>query len=680
METLFFNFNINTVRNKIAILVVAIVVISLLFWFIDFITLRNDYNTDMAKNTALKHAIEYRNKVQNEINKSLNAAESLSKILASAKNIKENPRLSRKQVNSILKNFLIANQNFTAVGLFWEPNGFDNNDKAFKSKDIYGRTGIFAAYWYKSSQNRVDYTPYLEGYISDFYVIPKKNKRPMIIPPHVFHSKGKDILVTTIIFPILYNGRFYGIVTIDIFTKSLERLIDLAEIYNSKTKMAIIANEGTIVASTAHPDFVGFPLKEIYLDHEEQIVEIIRERTKIEIENEELAVFVPLKFDKILTPWQFRLKIPENEINIYQKKEVKSNYFIYTIILIVLLGGTIYLVNWHLIPLKNISYIADKLGEGDVSFKKQIRVTGDEFLHIKQSFDKLIKSYRYVSKFADEIGSGNLDIDFKSLGDKDVLGNSLIEMRNSLYEAKKIDEKRKEEDEKRNWSTEGLARFNEILRTQSDNVERLAYKIMEGLVNYINVNQGALFIYNDDDQDDPFLELVVAIAYNERRFIKRKIKPGEGLLGTCALEKQTMFMSKIPDDYIEITSGLGTANPNYLLIVPLVINKQIFGIVELASFYDIKPHEVEFVEKLAESIASTISVTKVNIRTNKLLKLSKQQSEELAAQEEEMRQNLEELKATQEEMQRKEKLLKELAVEMKMQEEKLIQKLEKYRS
>jgi GAF domain-containing protein len=144
-------------------------------------------------------------------------------------------------------------------------------------------------------------------------------------------------------------------------------------------------------------------------------------------------------------------------------------------------------------------------------------------------------------------------------------------------------------------------------------------------------------------------------AFDTKKFEKQKVRLGEGILGQTFLEKETTILNEIPEEYIRITSGLGGANPKALVMVPLKVDKEVYGIVELASFRNYQQYEIEFVERLAETIASTLASVKAAQKNRTLIEQFQQQTEIMRAQEEEMRQNMEELQATQEEMARKER-------------------------
>ncbi len=304
-------------------------------------------------------------------------------------------------------------------------------------------------------------------------------------------------------------------------------------------------------------------------------------------------------------------------------------------------------------PVRKVVHLLTQLSEGVTSDEIKIK-NKDEISEINKALNKLNKGYRRLAFFAKDIGEGKLDSEFNTLSDEDEIGISLLDMRKKLIDAKQAEIERKQADDKRSWATKGFADFGDILRQNSDNIEELSTNIIRNLVKYTNSNQGGLFILNDADADKITLDLVAAFAYDRKKFVDKSINIGEGLVGTCAIEKETINITDVPNNYLKITSGLGKANPRNILIVPLKIEEDIFGVIEIASFEKYEKYQIEFIEKLAENIASTLSTTKVNIVTAQLLEQSQQQQEEMEAQEEELRQNMEEMLATQEGTARKE--------------------------
>jgi PAS domain S-box-containing protein len=308
--------------------------------------------------------------------------------------------------------------------------------------------------------------------------------------------------------------------------------------------------------------------------------------------------------------------------------------------------SAIYLVLSITKPVNYLKNIVVKLGNGELVEDKGTKFNNDEIGDMAVAMDNLVNGLKATTLFAENIGNGNYKTDFKPLSAHDVLGNALINMRFNLSKVA-------EDDKKRNWATEGMAKFGEILRTNNNDLIKLADEIISNLVKYLKSNQGALYIVDDvSESDEPSMSMKACYAWDKKKFLNHKIHKGEGLAGQAWQEGDLVYLTEVPQNYIKITSGLGDANPTSVLIVPLKVNDQIFGVVEVASFNSFQDFEIEFVQKIAESIASTISSVKINAKTQLLLEESQEMTEQMRAQEEEMRQNMEELQATQEEMQR----------------------------
>lgn len=349
-----------------------------------------------------------------------------------------------------------------------------------------------------------------------------------------------------------------------------------------------------------------------------------------------------------------------NDLALMHGRSVRSQVVVAAIgliILSVLAFGGYWLIKRMRRSLEGAISVLNKLVEGDTSGNA---IPGDDELRpVIEAANTLSHNLQQASEFAQHIGDGDVNHDFKAVGDNDVLGNSLLQMRQKL---KQINE----EDKMRNWSTAGLAKFADILR-RNDDYRELAGLIVSELVKYTKSNQGGMFIVNQDDENDVHLELIACYAFERKKYLQKRVEIGTGLAGQCYLEQRTIFLKQVPQHYVNITSGLGGANPSSLLIVPLKVNDAIEGVLEMATFREYKPHEIEFVEQVGEIIASTISNARINDRTRRLLEESQQHSEELRAQEEEMRQNMEEMQATQEQMHRQAEEMRKMQESLTME-------------
>jgi transcriptional regulator with GAF, ATPase, and Fis domain len=314
-------------------------------------------------------------------------------------------------------------------------------------------------------------------------------------------------------------------------------------------------------------------------------------------------------------------------------------------------------------------------GDLDVQIDEELKKSDDEIGQMNTALADMVEYLKETGEFARQVGEGNFNYNIEALSDKDHLRHVLLEMRDKLKEASELEAEKRKEEEQRRWANEGMTKLNDILR-QQDDITELSYNVISFLVQYLKANQGGIFIRNNDDENEVFFELQAAYAFNRRKYIDKTFKPGEGLVGTCAIEKERIYMTNIPDDYIEITSGLGGSNPKALLIVPMKIEEEVYGVIEIASFNSFENYQIEFVEEASLSIASTLSAVETNRKTKELLEKTQQQAEEMSSQEEEMRQNMEELQATQEESTRKAQEYERQLAEANEKQEELEKKLE----
>lgn len=297
-----------------------------------------------------------------------------------------------------------------------------------------------------------------------------------------------------------------------------------------------------------------------------------------------------------------------------------------------------------------------QLATGDTTAQVNI-ISQDEFGELAKSFEILRTSTEKLAHAASIIGKGDYQTQLEVRGDKDLLGNALFQMKSDLQQLAI-------ERDRRNWQLSGYALFSELAQTHQDR-EEFTNAVLSSLASYCNIQQ-AIFYVKDKTENDVRLVLKSSYAFDKRKLLQSTIKPGEGLVGQVLVEKKRIILENAPPDYISINSGLGNTLPVNILVLPLVSDKEVKGVIEMAAMHSFEPWEVDFFDKLAENIASALSLIEARLETDLLLQQTQEANERLKAQEEELR-------VTNEELAEQALVIKQSEEELRVQQEELMQ-------
>jgi signal transduction histidine kinase/ActR/RegA family two-component response regulator/HAMP domain-containing protein len=287
--------------------------------------------------------------------------------------------------------------------------------------------------------------------------------------------------------------------------------------------------------------------------------------------------------------------------------------------------------------------VCEAIAVGDFSRSVKIRSNKDI---LGKSVNQMAENLRNVVKQADSIAEGDYSIEIQPHSEQDELGTALHKMTNALKNMVA-------DYERRNLLKSASMEINDRIRGEQDTAE-LAQNIITFICEHIGAEIGALYIVEKD-----MLSLAGTHAYQKTNERFKGIEFKEGLVGQAALEKKRILVTDIPDDYIKIGSGLGNALPRYILLIPFLFEETVKGVIELGSFKEFSELDLEFLDRISDSIAITVNSAQSRNKMAALLEQTRRLAEKLQARQEELRQTNEELEEqTQILEERKEKIQK----------------------
>ena len=636
---------------KLAILIptVAITIFVLLLFLLLSITVANKTAYNKVKTETILATQTYKVLLENELEKNILIVKNLQNILQNYSQINESIR--RSYYYNFLKEIILVNPKINNIFTIWKPYSFDKFD--YKYKDLFlGYNGQYAV-WINRNSLKDSILPSIEKLnLLDLYenkFLEYKSDLIVLSPLRIEQINEKNIYAVRVLGAIRdKQNKLLGIVGIDIALDAFINHLSMKELEN-----IIILNDELKIIFSPDKRFIGKDVK-VYNSS------LISSSLYTSLVNNKSIFY---KFDDPNGKYIYITAQPINYskrfwtlIRLITKQEYKQilntfSWRIRTFSTLLILLVIFMLTGYFIVLLKIIKFQNDLVKRIYYNLPLEesfniFRLNYKELIQIANMFKKLEEKNKERLNFINSLNSGNYDInDLKPTSENDLAAYSLNKLKENLKKTKKIQEQYRQEQEEQNWKNTGLTKFNEILRTYINDVEKLAEKTISNLTDYLDAQVGAFFLLTEKGNKQ-ILELVGYYGYNRRIYEKKFFELGEGLSGNVALEKK-LVITNVPNDYVELATGLGKAAPNYIAVFPLMIHEVIYGVIEIAKIDEFKQYQIDFLNEISQVIASYLATVKINEETKKLLEKSRQATKQMQEKEIELGRTIKELEKLQ---------------------------------
>ena len=630
----------NNIRN------IAILILSLLLMYILVATyfVYDDYKFTLNKTikTSDKYCKYKSEEISSYINTTVKTTSTICDMLAAAR--EEYGYDLIPYVERSLQNVCIENPQIASLTVTWE---FSAVCKTWTRP--YGRL-IMKAYMLDGRPRITKDTVDLEGeYVSEnYYQMKNGAMHTLFTSPELntneYVPQSETIHCMSVATRIMLDGTFIGIVEAEMPLSSIEKYLDDMPL-DYAGKPFIIASNGKIYCHS-NTDFNRTNFLDAYtnLENDDEVAKAINEALVSSTDyvdrdgHKSHITLLPISVKDNGKPWTLVSEIYYTRIIKQTIRKVMPYFLLSFLGLAMIVVFTLTFVRKSSNPMQQASMILNYIDRGEYDKVEHLESTDEEINTFYKSLNIFAEKIQKTTEFARSIGSGDLNIKYE-IDDQNALDAALIDMQKNLQHASEEEEKRKIENEKLSWSQNGLAQLGEYLRMSNIDISEFAFNVISFLVKYVGALQGGIFISEEQD-NTKYLSLKAAYAFDRKKQLEGRVEFGESLVGRCAIEGKTIFLTDIPDGYLYITSGLGENKPRCLLLVPLVFEDEVHGVIEIASIKMIEEYQITFFNSVAERIASSISNIKKNINTAELLEKFRTQSDELAFRESEIQKSL----------------------------------------
>lgn len=403
--------------------------------------------------------------IESALTPALQTARVLAQVLATFQGTDQAPpdatRTEREAVERLLQAVLRGQTDFLGVYTAWEPNAFDGRDADFANQPGSDSSGRLIPYWNRAADGTLAMEPlvdYETPGTGDYYLSPKANRTEQVLDPYAYSVQGKEVLLTSLVVPILSGGHFQGIAGVDLALDHLQRQIDEAarDLHAGKALINLVAHNGTIVAASGRPQLIGQPLSALHEDWEEDLQAIQAAQPLVEEDEGYLMAVVPVRLSEATRPWAIQLTLSMEHITAQVDEAAREGRraigaMIGVALLCVALGvGLMLFVAGLMVrPIRRLSLALHDIAEGEGDLTHDLDAAGrDELAALARAFNgfqgklrelirQLADGGRQVASSADQLSATSVrtaDIVQRQQSETDQVATAMNEMTATVAE------------------------------------------------------------------------------------------------------------------------------------------------------------------------------------------------------------------------------------------------------
>jgi len=346
---------------------------------------------------------------------------------------------SREGVQAMVYGLMTQYPHYNGIFIVLEPDVWDGKDAAYKGKEGTDETGRFMAYYSRDTAGKpkldkvYNYSEGEDG--SDYYQVPKKTLKEYVTEPFPWDIQGRQILLSSVVVPILIDGKFIGIAGIDLPLENIQGLADAVHDYGNTSKIYLVSYDGIVTGATGYQGSVGKVLGEADIPLSGQAESIITDiqngRNEVFESKGTIVAYTPVQIGNSDKPWSVILTVP---VDVATAQAIMNTFILIIIGAICTCIGLILLffaAKGIARPIEQITLHADTIAQGELGDEIVIE-RSDEIGRLADSFRRMLSSLQGKALAADGIAAGDLSVEIPISSDHDLLGISMIIMRDTI--------------------------------------------------------------------------------------------------------------------------------------------------------------------------------------------------------------------------------------------------------